>query len=125
MIRKKRCNKNGCREFVEELHEAYCKEHKGEVDRQYNAFRNKYDKEYVSFYQSKGWKQLRKRCLMRDEYLCQMCLKEDVYKVAEVVDHILEVRDYPELKLKLDNCQSLCSACHNFKTAEERKKRNS
>ncbi|MFD2829218.1 HNH endonuclease [Corticicoccus populi] len=113
MIRKKRCNKNGCREFVEELHEAYCKEHIGEVDRQYNEFRNKYDKEYVSFYSSKKWRDKRLQALRRDEYLCKDCLKDDVYTVAEEVHHIIETKDDWSKRLELDNLISLCKACHN------------
>lgn len=124
MFIKKRCHKINCRNFVEG-NDTYCEEHKGETNRQYNKFRETYDKEYVSFYHSKKWKEKRQQVLRRDNYLCQRCLKEfDIITIATLVDHIVPSKIDWELRLDINNLQSLCDECHAFKTSEDRKKYN-
>lgn len=66
-----------------------------------------------------AWRKLRLVALLRDNYLCQICLKDDRPTPARDVDHILTVAEHPELRLELDNLQSLCSTCHKKKTYEE------
>jgi len=51
--------------------------------------------------------------LIRDDYMCQSCLKNNKIKKADVVHHIKELEDYPELGLTLSNLESLCHKCHN------------
>lgn len=120
MFIKKRCHKINCRNFVES-NDTYCSEHKGETNRQYNKFRETYDKEYVSFYHSKEWKAKRKQALRQDEYLCQRCLKEfGIITIATLVDHIVPSKVDWELRLDINNLQSLCDECHAIKTAEDR-----
>ncbi|MBJ6745215.1 HNH endonuclease [Streptococcus sp. 121] len=74
-------------------------------------------KEANPFYSSPEWKKLRLEALARDNYECVWCREEGklsnkVNAVLEV-DHILELDDYPEHALDLDNLRTLCKACHN------------
>lgn len=50
----------------------------------------------------------------RDNYTCQLCGArngngKDIYLQ---VDHIQSWRDYVELRFSIDNCRTLCMACH-------------
>lgn len=70
------------------------------------------------FYTSKEWIALRdyKRLL---NPICERCEKMNVITPMEVVDHITPVEVSEELKLSLDNLQSLCRSCHTIKTRED------
>lgn len=76
--------------------------------------RFKRNKESKSFYNSEPWQIVRDQALNRDDYLCRDCyeLKKKI-TLAELVHHIKELADYPELALDLDNLRSLCNPCHN------------
>ena len=75
------------------------------------------------FYKSDNWIEL-KDSVMRDaHYECQHCLKKGIYKRAEMVHHINEVRKRPDLALtrefvdsitneKIINLVALCNSCH-------------
>ena len=54
--------------------------------------------------------------------LCDHCSEKGITKSADVVDHIIEIRDGGD-PLSYDNLQALCHKCHNKKTAQERKHR--
>lgn len=75
--------------------------------------RHKRDKESVKFYKSKAWRSCRDLALIRDDFLCQSCLKRERITPAEMVHHIKEFKDHPELALVLENLVSLCLSCHN------------
>jgi 5-methylcytosine-specific restriction protein A len=63
------------------------------------------------------WVKLRERVMMRDCYLCQMCMANNFVEQATQVDHIK-----PKAKGGTDdmnNLQSLCERCHNDKTARD------
>ncbi|QNQ83764.1 HNH endonuclease [Lactobacillus sp. PV037] len=66
------------------------------------------------FYRSKEWKVLRKLALERDLYLCQECKKAGRITPAKIVHHIKPVRVSDDDKLKLENLETVCAACHNF-----------
>jgi len=88
-------------------------------------YRNREDrKELTAFYQSIQWRRLRQYHITRNP-LCTLCSDEGLTVVADVVDHIEEIKDNPARKLDGDNLQSLCHSCHNNKTAIVRRKRNS
>lgn len=55
--------------------------------------------------------------------MCVRCASKGYMKAADMVDHIVEVRDNQDLMLDRDNLQSLCNSCHRFKTEAEKKKR--
>lgn len=65
------------------------------------------------FYNSKVWKRKRLYILKRDGYLCQRCKGYGKNKEANVVHHLHEVEDRPELKLNNSNLISVCASCHN------------
>ncbi len=76
------------------------------------------------FYKSKEWKLLRLKVLDRDNYECQECKrkgllytdKHDSNKHKQLdVDHLKEIKYYPELALEIDNCEVKCVRCHNKK----------
>lgn len=77
----------------------------------------------LAFYSSKEWKALRQLARDRDNQECQDCKAtgkvftandSDKRKKLEV-DHIKELKDYPELCLELSNLRTLCVRCHNKK----------
>ncbi|KMJ55222.1 hypothetical protein AB685_28400 [Bacillus sp. LL01] len=96
----------------------YCKIHekKGEENqRQITRAYNKYSRDPVinTFYQSKEWKQVRALAFERDNGLCQRCLKRGVLKPANVVHHLVEVKEDWNRRLDLEILESLCHKCHN------------
>ncbi|PWA08648.1 endonuclease [Pueribacillus theae] len=90
----------------------------------------KRDQEARSFYKSKKWRQCREVILCRDNFLCVDHLKKNQVVAAQMVHHIKELRDYPELAFEPSNLVSLCLSCHEKrhpdrgKRKEKRKKRN-
>lgn len=105
------CKVRGCRKLTRK---GYCHTH---VDgKQHETkYYNKYirDKHSTSFYKSKEWKQTRQLVLMRDNYLCQSCLKQDRVVPAVMVHHIVELKQDWNKRLDLNNLESMCNSCHN------------
>ena len=58
-------------------------------------------------------KQLQLKILERDNYTCQVCSQ---YSGNLQVDHIKSWKNHPELRFDLDNCRTLCMACHYYVT---------
>ena len=60
---------------------------------------------------------MRAYILERDNYECQWCKRDGkvTSKADSVleVDHIKELKDYPELALDETNLRTLCKDCHN------------
>ena len=80
------------------------------------------DKIYL-FYKTDDWLELRDDVMRDAHYECQHCLKDGIYKRAEMVHHINEVRKRPDLALtreftdaitheKIINLVALCNSCH-------------
>jgi len=81
--------------------------------------------------QSRGygreWEIQRERILLRDEGLCQPCLKGEPERVtvAQAVDHIVSKAEakslgWPRERTEADdNLQAICNDCHTAKTATE------
>jgi len=61
------------------------------------------------------WKALRMQALDRDGWACVQCGTP----MRLEVDHILPVRDRPDLSYSLSNLQCLCGSCHARKTRIE------
>lgn len=72
-------------------------------------------------YNTQRWKRLsiKKRTVTP---FCENCEDHGVMKVADVVDHIVELEDGGE-PYEWSNLKSLCHSCHNNKTADEARKR--
>jgi 5-methylcytosine-specific restriction enzyme A len=83
----------------------------------------KRDPESRRFYKSKAWEKCRETIMERDNYLCQKCLKRKKITPADMVHHIKELKDYPELALNEDNLISLCNPCHNEEHPDKGKKK--
>lgn len=84
-------------------------------------FRNK---ERDRFYHSTAWKKARKLALIRDCYLCQECLRQKRITKADMVHHIVEVKDDLTKALTLENLVSLCNPCHNKQDHGSKKSKN-
>ncbi len=61
------------------------------------------------------WKALRLKALERDGWKCVQCNERRGLEV----DHVLPVRDRPDLAWSIDNLQCLCGRCHARKTRLE------
>lgn len=96
---------------------------KREKHHRYDTVRNREDKRYRDIYHSTRWRKLRKQVLLRDDYMCQACLKEGQYKTADVVDHKIELKDDITKAYDTENLQSLCHYHHNRKTRQEAERR--
>ncbi|MGG3798976.1 HNH endonuclease [Metabacillus fastidiosus] len=79
----------------------------------------KRNKEAKKFYNSTAWQKCRAMALTRDHHLCQGCFKQSIYTPADMVHHIKDREDHPELALTLDNLISLCNSCHNKEHPEK------
>lgn len=77
------------------------------------------DNEVYKFYQTKEWKFLRSQVRKRNNNECQQCKKNGKQSRADMVHHIKEVRQYPELALDSTNCEPLCNSCHNREHPEK------
>ena len=124
-IVKKKCNKINCFNLIE-LNNQYCSLHEelnNQSNKDYERYRTERDKTYIKFYQSRQWKNTRKSVMIDNDWLCQECLRQGYYKQADVVDHIIELKDDWDKRLDKDNLEPLCNACHNIKTKEEQKRR--
>lgn len=61
-----------------------------------------------------------KKCLIRDDYTCQICRLRD--REIMQVDHILPKRSHSELKFVLKNLRTICPNCHERKSRHEKSK---
>jgi 5-methylcytosine-specific restriction endonuclease McrA len=59
---------------------------------------------------SRQWRELRKRILARDGGVCTYCGQD-----ADTVDHILPVKNHPELAMNPENLRSACRRCNSMK----------
>lgn len=100
----------GCCEQCSAIVEAKRKENQRISGRKYDAKRNG---KYVRFYHSKEWKMLREKKLSQCGYLCEVCLKKGVTKVAEDVHHIKPVKEDWGRRLDINNLMAVCVSCHN------------
>lgn len=121
----KKCDKVNCNNLIN-FNESYCDEHKHlskQHKKDYDLVRYERDKTFIRFYNSKEWKQVRHNVKLSYDYLCQECLKEDKYTKADVVDHVIELKDDWSKRLDKNNLIPLCHYHHNIKTIAEKEKR--
>jgi len=72
------------------------------------------------FYKTKAWKHFR-AWFVRHNPVCVVCSENGRATPVDVVDHIIPIKQGGE-PLSESNCQSLCNAHHNRKTASDRLK---
>lgn len=94
-----------------DVHQAKQLQEKKESNRLYDKYQR--DERSARFYKSKEWKRVRQYVLKRDRYLCQHCYKQDRLVAAQMVHHIVEVKEDWNERLNTDNLVSLCHSCHN------------
>jgi 5-methylcytosine-specific restriction protein A len=63
----------------------------------------------------KSWRELRAEVLAEEPY-CRDCARRGIERRATMVDHIVSIREAPELRLERSNLQALCFPCHQRKT---------
>ena len=66
------------------------------------------------------WDKRAKHWRTHVQKVCQQCIKEGRVSPAEVVDHIIPHKGDMRLFWNEDNWQSLCTPCHNAKSATEK-----
>lgn len=59
---------------------------------------------------SRAWRELRKKILARDGYVCAYCGQD-----ADTVDHVMSIKSNPELAMSMDNLVSACKRCNSMK----------
>lgn len=118
---KKPCTYPRCPKLTEST---YCEHHQQMKQREQADTQRHYDKyqrdeRSTSFYKSKAWRELRDVAFRRDNGLCVQCRNDKMIKVADVVDHIIPIKNDWNKRLDIGNLQSLCHSCHNKKTKAE------
>ncbi|UZS00255.1 HNH endonuclease [Chondrinema litorale] len=82
-------------------------------------------KEKSKNYNTTQWRTVRDAVKVRDKYLCQECLRNNIYTQVGIkpndyaVDHKRRVREGGDF-FDMDNLELLCSTCHNSKSGKER-----
>ncbi len=114
----KKCPHAGCRELIQN-HTSFCEKHTTTRKAKRNIQSTTVNRE---FYNSTEWRELSRTHRIKNP-LCEHCLILGILTPVTLVDHIIEIEDDPTQKLNPQNLQSLCHACHNSKTAQERRKR--
>ena len=75
---------------------------------------------FDTFYSSSAWRRLRK-IIIQLEPLCRWCNEEGKVVPAQMVDHIIPIKQGGE-KLDRANLQPLCNRCHAQKSAWDKRK---
>jgi len=108
---KRVCNYPGCNALTTN---SYCSKHRRKDIREISS----------NVVYNKEWKRLRNAYIHKHP-LCAECYKHGIITAAVHVDHIVPFHGLDDpLRLAWNNLQSLCKACHNRKTAIERKHKN-
>ena len=94
----------------------YCDSHEPEAKSNWRKWQAKKGNRHERGYGGE-WEAIRKQVIQRDKNLCQVCLSNSRLSEASAVDHI-------KSKSKggnddMSNLQSICTECHNRKTATE------
>ncbi|WP_418186746.1 HNH endonuclease [Aliarcobacter lanthieri] len=115
----KLCNKHSFYNAIENPNG--CPLCKKENDKIYDSELRAKDRKKI--YNSKNWKDIRKKALLRDDYMCVICKSKGIETIATEVDHIIELKENISKAYDLNNLQSLCHGCHMEKTQKEKLKR--
>jgi 5-methylcytosine-specific restriction protein A len=62
-----------------------------------------------------AWRRFRARYLAANPYCCTPSCR----RAATEVDHVLSIRERPDLRLDPSNCRPFCKPCHSRRTALE------
>lgn len=108
------CRSPGCKNLVPTGTGGLCDTHKQEQQRHYDERRGSASERGYNH----RWNKARKMFL-RENPLCENCLKQNKTEVATEVDHKIPHKGNYNLFWDQNNWQSLCSTCHKQKTARE------
>lgn len=141
------CNAAGCREIIP-VGQYYCSKHqylqkeyeerqkhwrKDEYKGMTKEQRHEYNKkvyqqrmaasakaphDYNKFYKTSRWVKLSRRTL-QNKPVCVSCLSKGIIKKADLVDHIVPIREDWSKRLDPKNLQPLCYRCHRLKTKKD------
>ena len=76
---------------------------------------NKDNKEYSSFYNTTHWNRMSKYIRSKYNGLCLVCyVRYKIMNGANVVHHIIELKEDYSKRLEEDNLITLCHSCHNI-----------
>ena len=65
------------------------------------------------------WRKIRQARLELEPW-CRRCEERGIIVAAKlIVDHVIPLHVRPDLRLDLDNTQTLCRRCHKIKTDED------
>lgn len=144
------CNAAGCREIIpvdqyycskhQYLQKEYEEKHKHWQQNKYKSMtkeqRHEYNKQvykkrmessknaphdYNRFYKTSKWIKLSRRTLQNSP-VCVECLRNGTIKKADLVDHIVPIREDWSRRLDPNNLQSLCYRCHQKKTKKDHRR---
>ena len=94
------------------------KEHNKKVYRQRMERSKQAEHDYNRFYKTAAWRHLSHAMLVQHP-ICQSCHEKGIIKMANLVDHIVPIREDWSKRLDPNNLQTLCYACHTEKTKED------
>lgn len=122
----KLCTYVGCRTVVKHNNDGSsprCAKH--QVDKKNRVrpeYLHHYDDQGNNIYRTPKWRRVSK-AKRKLNPLCEHCLAMGISRMAQLVDHIIEIEDGGPM-WQLENLQSLCNGCHNRKTGQEKRKRS-
>lgn len=97
-----------------------CSECSNQGDRHKIYDKHQRDKKSAKFYSSGQWQRVREQVMIRDKGLCVHCLADKSINKADVVDHIVPIKQQWSLRLSMSNCQALCNHHHAIKTNQDK-----
>ena len=115
---KRLCQYSGCNEIAEPGH-TYCAKHLAESQKKHEEWLNQKKRKpfenAIRFndYNNAEWRALRRKVLERDGYKCCQCgitQEESGYPLQ--IHHIRAPKGNKELFYDINNCVTLCHACH-------------
>lgn len=118
------CKHSLCRTLID-YEQSYCDKHKPRTQRpqQTYAERMATDGQYRRFYKSKSWQNLSFQYRLSHP-ICEECILLGIAVKADVVDHVVEIKDDWSKRLDEKNIRSLCHHHHAIKTKREQMKRS-
>lgn len=104
-----------CGRQLGDYHSVYCNEH-ARVGNRAPRWKGGITPENKRLRHNNAYKNWREEVFIRDDYTCQGCGIRGVYLHA---DHIKPFALFPDLRLDIDNGQTLCVGCHKSKTRHD------
>lgn len=65
------------------------------------------------------WRRVRLAVLARDGYVCRLRIPEVCTIAATTVDHIVPIRDRPDLEFNPRNLRASCQPCNQYRGARQ------